>query len=291
MNSGPRRLLDFYENKTESILRRYGPGPRVHYHTGLLEDGRFDESDPHSMRELLRRSQERLLEHAARVWRFDSLRGGKILDVGCGLGGGALFLAQEFGAQVTALTIAPSHARIVAEFAARAGVSRLVAPRIGDAIEDQGENEYDAAIAIDSSSSFPRAPWFDSLAKALRRPGRALIADCMLVDPRCEEPFNNHWCARIGTLDEYIDAARAAGFELATLDDISVQAANFWSLSLALMRFEAENGEFPGRPADRMEDSRRMHAMVRDGLAGGGLRQLMLGFRIATAMPGPMIRA
>lgn len=272
-------MLAFYEHKTESILRRYGPGPRVHYHTGMLDDGRFDESDPGRMRELLIGSQARLLEHAANVWRLDLLKGGKILDVGCGLGGGALFLAQEFGARVTALTIAPSHARIVAKFAAQAGVAHLVTPGVGDALADQGENEYDAAIAIDSSSSFPRAPWFHRLAKALRPHGRALIADCMLVDSRYEEAFNTHWCARIGTLDEYIGAARTAGFQLEALEDISDKAANFWSLSLALMRFEEVNPELSGKPDGRLQNSRGMHAMVREGLAAGGLRQLLLSFK------------
>ena len=30
-------VREYYDSKTESILRRYGPGPRVHYHNGILE--------------------------------------------------------------------------------------------------------------------------------------------------------------------------------------------------------------------------------------------------------------
>jgi tocopherol O-methyltransferase len=111
----------------------------------------------------------------------------------------------------------------------------------------------------------------------LRPDGRALIADCVLVDQRYEEPFNTHWRAQIGTLDEYVDAARAAGFRLETLGDVSIQAANFWGLSLALMRFE-EKSDAPAKPAAPRRDSSRMHAMVRDGLITGGLRHLLLGF-------------
>lgn len=278
MGFKPSELLAFYENKTQAILRRYGPGPRVHYHTGLVEDERTGEAGAGRLRELLVLAQENLLRHAAHAWRLDLLKDRSILDVGCGLGGGALFLAQEFGARVTALTIVPSHAELVRRFAARAGVSQLVAPMIGDALEVRGDSQFYAAIAIDSSSSFPRAPWFRRLAKVLRPQGRVLIADCVLVDQKYEDPFNTHWCARIGTLDEYLGAARAAGFREEAIEDVSVQAGNFWSLSLSLMRREETSGDRDVNANARFEDSRRMHALVREGLASGGLRYLLLGF-------------
>ena len=27
----------YFQGKTEAILKRYGPGPRVHYHTGVMD--------------------------------------------------------------------------------------------------------------------------------------------------------------------------------------------------------------------------------------------------------------
>ena len=271
-------LIAFYESKTQAILRRYGPGPRVHYHTGLAEDEYIGEADASRLRAVLVQSQENLLHHAAKVWRFESLRDREVLDVGCGLGGGALFLAQEFGARVTALTIVPSHAKLVQGFAALAGVSGLVTPIVGDASEVPGENRFDAAIAIDSSSSFPRAPWFRRLAKVLRPGGRVLIADCFLEDPEYREPFDSHWCAQIGTLSEYLDAAHSAGFRQESIEDLSQQAKNFWSLSLSLMRAEMESRAPDASSNGRLEDSRRMHALVREGLANGELRYELLHF-------------
>ncbi len=255
----------------------------MHYHTGLIEGEYPGEADAIRLREALVRSQENLLQHATNAWRLDSLKGCEILDVGCGLGGGALFLAQEFGVRVTALTIAPSHAELVRRFAAQAGVSELVIPMIGDALEVPGESRFDAAIAIDSSSSFPRAPWFRRLAKVLRPHGRVLIADCFLVDQKYEDPFNTHWCAQIGTLEEYLNAANGAGFREETIADVSNEAERFWSLSLSLMRSEETTREFNVSLSARLKTSRRMHTMVRDGLASGGLRQLLLGFGFSRA--------
>ena len=31
-------VMKYYDGKTEAILRRYGPGPRVHYHAGVVDD-------------------------------------------------------------------------------------------------------------------------------------------------------------------------------------------------------------------------------------------------------------
>lgn len=268
-------LCAFYETKTSAILRRYGPGPRVHYHTGLIDRDGSEGGDASHLRRLLIESQEHLLYEAARNWEIERLRGCDFLDVGCGLGGGSLFLAQEFEARVTALTIAPSHAKLVAAFAAEAGVSDLVIPAVGDALEMPGEHRFDAAIAIDSSSSFPRAPWFHRLSRLLRSPRRVFIADCFLRDEGYRQPFNTHWCAQIGSLNEYLEAACAEGFHLDSVQDVSREAGHFWSVSIALMRLEAsdEQRTNPARVA-----SRRMHELVREGLASGGLRHLLLCF-------------
>jgi len=277
----PSELVTFYENKTQAILRRYGPGPRVHYHTGLVEDGPIGDSDAERLRQSLVLSQERLLQYAVKLWQLRAMGEREILDVGCGLGGGALFLAQEFGARVTALTIAPSHAELVRRFAAEVGVSDLVIPMICDALQVSGENLFDAAIAIDSSSSFPRAPWFRRLAKVLRPKGRVLIADCFLVDRKYEQPFNNHWCAQIGTLDEYLDAAHVAGFREDTIHDLSAKAERFWSVSLAQMSAEAKVSALDRIERSQVGASWRIHTMVRDGLASGGLRYLLLDFLLS----------
>src|ERR1700736_1420195 len=36
------QLVAFYEQKTTAILQRYGPGPRVHFHTGFADEPQPD---------------------------------------------------------------------------------------------------------------------------------------------------------------------------------------------------------------------------------------------------------
>src|SRR5215471_1626508 len=116
-------ITNFYDSKTQAVLHRYGPGPRVHYHAGVFDEPEPLDAPPHILKRSILASQERLLDYAAKVWNASATLSGDILDAGCGLGGGSLFWAQEFGAQVTGVTIAPSHIPLITQFAAQAGVS------------------------------------------------------------------------------------------------------------------------------------------------------------------------
>ena len=55
----------YYERKTNEILRRYGPGPRVHYHTGLLRAPPSPGAPITELRRELVDSQEEALRYAA----------------------------------------------------------------------------------------------------------------------------------------------------------------------------------------------------------------------------------
>jgi tocopherol O-methyltransferase len=277
LSTSAQDVADFYEYKTQAVLRRYGPGPRVHYRTGFA-----DEVIPASTSAGLRRqivaSQERVLRHAAKFWQVRQVPFLDVLDVGCGLGGGAIFWAQEFGARVTAATIAPSHVELVAKFAAQAGVGALIDPILCDASEVPGERCFDAALALDSSDTFPRAPWFRRAAALLRPGGHVFIYDCFLERPEYAEPINRHWCAQIGSLDEYFAAARDAGLRPDLFEDVSARTREFWTLTIALAEAEKRDGVLSAWERARLEESLEVHRLVRQGLYDGGLRYALVSF-------------
>lgn len=278
MTSGAvlRDVVAYFEGKTKPILERYGPGPRVHYHTGLVGDPPPRGASIHELRRALVDGQELMLQDAAEAWDAPRALSGEILDVGCGLGGGAIFWAEEFGARVTAVTCVPSHADHVALFAAHAGVDQQVEPLVCDASAVPGKDRFDAAVAVDASGYLPRRDWLGRMASLLRPGGSVFIIDCFLEDPRYADLFNSHWHTRIGTLDEYFEAASDSGLKTDTIVDVTDRTVHFWTTTLALIETESAGAE--GAAANRYAASYKAHRHVRDGLSDGGLRYAMLSF-------------
>ena len=271
-------IVEYFDCKTEAILHRYGPGPRVHYHAGLIDHPPSPDAPAHSLRQRLIAGQERALRYAIEAWKAAPNLKGEVLDVGCGLGGGAIFLAQEFGAKVTAVTCVPSHIRWVTRFAAEAGVESLVRPVLADATQIPGENCFDAVIAVDSSGYLPRKPWFRRLASLLRPGGHAFIVDCFVSKPDYEKPFNRHWRTRIGTTSEYQTAALDAGLLPGVAEDISRRTEHFWTTTLALLQIEAREPNQNPAEVHRRQQSKYAHDLVRRGLAEGSLSYELLSY-------------
>jgi SAM-dependent methyltransferase len=281
-------IVAYYEPKTRELLRRYGPGPRLHYHTGIVDEPRaLDDSLP-ALRKGIVAAQERMLHNAAGIWQAQSTLCGEVLDVGCGLGGGALFWAQEFGAQVTAVTCVPSHVEWVARFATQAGVASRVRPLLSDALEIPGENCFDAAVAVDSCCHMPRKALFHRLARLLRPGGRVFLTDLFLVRAEYEELFNRHWHVRIGTIEEYRSAAQEAGLREESIEEISHRVEYFWAMTLALIQAEAQGKKLTPPETAKFTEALQTHALVRRGLADGGYRYALMSFskgRDATRRP------
>lgn len=229
-------VIAWYERKTESILRKYGPGPRVHFHTGLIEQDTAAAPDIERLRRQLVASQNKLLQEAARFWEAKNHLRGVVLDVGCGLGGSSIYLAQEYGSHVFALTNVPSHIELIERFAIQAGVADKVTPILGDACAVPGSQIFDAAVAIESSCYLDREAWFQHMAQRVRSEGKVFIADCFAMSDEIREPFNSYWLTRIGTLEEYERASRAAGFTVEGMLDLTSKTARFWEFSIFYSR-------------------------------------------------------
>lgn len=289
-DNGFRELIIYYEGKTRQVLTRYGPGPRIHYHTGLIDCATSPGASAEFLRRALIASQERLLYHAAEIWDAPSTLAGDVLDVGCGLGGGAIFWAQEFGARVTAITCVPSHVDLVARFATEAGVHQQVRPLLCDAHEMPGEGCFDAAVAVDSSGYLARGPWRYRVAALLRPGGHLFLVDCFLAEPKYEEPFNRYWHTRIGTVAEYLSAARDAGLRVESVDDISPRTEHFWSTTIALIEAEASQQDLSAGEAVRLRTSAQAHALVREGLATRGLVYALMRFSKGRESVGAVAR-
>ena len=72
--------------------------------------------------------------------------GMKVLDIGCGWGGLALYLASECGADVTGLTLSAEQLKVAQRRAAQAGLSDRVRFHLRDYREERGQ--YDRIVSV-----------------------------------------------------------------------------------------------------------------------------------------------
>jgi cyclopropane fatty-acyl-phospholipid synthase-like methyltransferase len=214
----------------------------------------------------------------AHLWKADSNLSGEVLDVGCGLGGGSLFWAQEFGASVTAVTCAPSHIDWVTRFAEQAGVGSQVYPLLCDAVDVPGENCFDAVVAIESSCHMPRRPLFRRLASLLRPGGRVFINDYFTSQQEITDLFHHHWEAPLGSFEEYREAGEEAGLQLESVDNLTEALAPYWSLSAAFLKAEVKGRRLTPAEQEKQERSLAVHTKVGRSMWAHDIKALALSF-------------
>jgi cyclopropane fatty-acyl-phospholipid synthase-like methyltransferase len=155
--------------------------------------------------------------------------GSHVLDVACGSGGPALFMARETGCRVTGVDIHEGGVATANEAAAQQGLGERAHFLVQDArlplpFEDA---TYDAIISIDSINHvFDRAPMFAEWRRVLQPGGRLLYTDAVVVTGplRREEML-----ARSGSMGEFVftphgadrPLLEAAGFVDVGFDDVT----------------------------------------------------------------------
>eukprot|EP01103_Thecamoeba_quadrilineata_P008567 TRINITY_DN182_c0_g1_i4.p2 TRINITY_DN182_c0_g1~~TRINITY_DN182_c0_g1_i4.p2 ORF type:complete len:121 (+),score=24.45 TRINITY_DN182_c0_g1_i4:219-581(+) len=112
--------------------------------------------------------------------RGQIFQGAKILDVGCGVGGGSIFLTKTFGAECTAITISSTQVQMATENAKKNDaptIKFLEMDAENISLVDQNET-FDFVWIVEAMSHFPNKDIFLSHANRLLKPGgKILIAD------------------------------------------------------------------------------------------------------------------
>jgi tocopherol O-methyltransferase len=186
--------------------------------------------------ETVQQAQIQLMEQLAQ--RAEIPRNASVLDIGCGVGGSSMWLAQTLDSTVTGLTISPVQAAMAAKKARSRGLEGRVRFEVRDANEWQPEpGSLDVVWIMESSEHFPdKARFFERCAIALkpggtlavcawlRRDGPARAGDQQLVDPIAEAMMS----ASLDSLSSYVAWMRGAGLTVTVADDITRQVEGTW---------------------------------------------------------------
>jgi cyclopropane-fatty-acyl-phospholipid synthase len=107
--------------------------------------------------------------------KLDLRPGARVLDIGCGWGSMALYLAQRHGAQVTGITLSQEQLRIARQRAAERGLARQVEFRLEDYRQVWGEFDAIVSIGMFEHVGRPQYPTFFRQAHRLLRPDGTML--------------------------------------------------------------------------------------------------------------------
>ncbi|MBD2485665.1 methyltransferase domain-containing protein [Planktothrix sp. FACHB-1365] len=168
----------------------------------------------------------------------------QILDVGCGIGGSSLYLADKFQAEVTGITLSPVQAKRATERALEAQLQTKTKFLVADALEMPFEaNRFDLVWSLESAEHFPNKIKFLQESYRVLKPGGTLLMATWCHRPlegnagqlndaerrHLAEIYRVYALPYVISLPEYEAIATQIGFNHLQTADWSVSVAPFWN--------------------------------------------------------------
>jgi ubiquinone/menaquinone biosynthesis C-methylase UbiE len=168
---------------------------------------------------------------ASRVAAAASAREGmRLLDVGCGTGGPARWLARTLGVSVRGVAISPNQVAAATARSLREGLGGRAVFQVTDAAAlPFADGEFDAAIAIESIFHMPDKPGaLREVCRVLRGGAALIIAEFAEREPGALVADSDAAASLLGLMDipsgeDYRQLLTAAGFDVKDIADISDQ--------------------------------------------------------------------
>ncbi|MEB3311073.1 MAG: methyltransferase domain-containing protein [Snowella sp.] len=216
----------------------------------------------------------------------------KILDVGCGIGGSSLYLAQKYNADVTGITLSPVQATRAAERSSDRGLQNQVHFQVANALNMPfADNQFDLVWSLESGEHMPDKTKFLAECYRVLQPGGTLMLATWCHRPthslageltddekrHLAEIYRVYCLPYVIALPQYEAIALECGFENLRTDDWSMAVAPFWDVVIdSALSFEALMGLL-------RSGKRTIEAALSLGLMSRGYRRGLIRFGILTA--------
>lgn len=191
-----------------------------------------------------RQAQIDLIEELLRWASIDHAE--QILDVGCGIGGSSLYLAEKFGAIVSGVTLSPVQAARAAQRADAAGLAAGT-PRaefqVANALDlPFADQSFDFVWSLESGEHMPNKTQFMRECHRVLKPGGTFLMVTWCHRPIDQQPLTAAEQAHLSdiyrvyclpyvlSLPEYAAIAQTLNFQQIRTADWSQAVAPFWDV-------------------------------------------------------------
>ncbi|MGQ4645944.1 methyltransferase domain-containing protein [Lyngbya aestuarii] len=169
----------------------------------------------------------------------------QILDVGCGIGGSSLYLAEKFSAQATGITLSPVQASRASARAQEAGLVDKVSFQVADALDMPfTDDSFDFVWSMESGEHMPDKEKFLQECYRVLKPGGIFLMATWCHRPpmpatgpltadeqqHLGEIYRVYCLPYVISLPEYEGMARNLGFENLRTADWSDAVEPFWDI-------------------------------------------------------------
>ncbi len=162
-----------------------------------------------------------------------------VLDVGCGIGGAARYIATQTGCRVTGIDLTPEFIEVAQRLTELTGLGDKIAFEVGSALDMPFEDgAFDAAITLHVAMNIPeRASLYGEIARVMKPAATLCVYDVMKAGageptypvPWAESPATSH----LTSAEEMRELLDAAGFDVGEVEDRSAFARAFFQRALA----------------------------------------------------------
>lgn len=203
----------------------------MHIHHGFWKTGT----------ESKEKAQEQLIDEVIRRGRLE--KGCSVLDVGCGIGGTAVYLAKKLDADVTGITLAPKQVEMAREIASSRGVDARFLVMDGERITL--DEQFDVVCTIEVISHYyDKKRFFEQASTLLKRGGKVAMAVWLKAEhlTRAMEEEYIHPIERgmllpyLCTMHDYLSFLHEHGFRLLSAEDVTPRVAKTWDLCLDIIK-------------------------------------------------------
>jgi SAM-dependent methyltransferase len=229
----PQQIAQYYDDNTARFLSLGGSGDVAAIHRAIWAPGVTTQAQAFGF-------LNQLVANALQPVLPAEPAEARLLDLGCGVGGTATWLAQALGVQVTGVTISQAQVVLAQQRAAALGLAERVSFAKGSFSAMPALPASHGAYAIESFVHADDAAGFFSMAAQQLLPGARLVLCDDFVNPphtaeaqACVARFRRGW--HLNTLlseEDTCALAQSAGFRLVDVQDLSAHLRGFHPLLL-----------------------------------------------------------